>query len=297
MRRSVRSSLSLLLLVVVSGCATTPGGQRLAERDPLENFNRSVWDFNMAADRYALKPAASVYTTVTPTAARRGVRNVLNNADEPISFFNALLQGKVGKALHTLGRFVVNTTIGVGGLADHATSMGLEERPEDFGQTLAVWGVNAGPYIVLPLFGPSTLRDLVGFGTEQFADPSRIALRKYSGLSRTERYGITALEAVNLRVTIMGAGADTMLNTSLDPYATARTAFLQLRHSQILDLDDSSSIKDHIPDINDFDIETDESESASAPLPPGVSADDFEIINEPPITAETDSNSVVIEQN
>src|SRR3546814_3753403 len=84
-----------------------------------------------------------------------GVRNVLNNADEPLSFINALLQGKVGRAFHTLGRFVVNTTIGVGGLADHASSMGLEEKPEDFGQTLATWGVNAGPYVMLPLLGPS----------------------------------------------------------------------------------------------------------------------------------------------
>src|SRR3546814_4947915 len=93
--------------------------------------------FNRGVDNALLKPGAQTYKAVTPTAARRGVRNVLNNADEPLSFINALLQGKVGRAFHTLGRFVVNTTIGVGGLADHASSMGLEEKPEDFGQTLA----------------------------------------------------------------------------------------------------------------------------------------------------------------
>src|SRR3546814_7169693 len=111
---------TLLAATSLAGCATTPGGQRLAERDPLEPFNRGVWDFNQAVDKVALKPASVVYRNVAPTAARRGVRNMLNNADEPLSFINALLQVKIGRAFHTLGRFVINTTIGVGGLADRS---------------------------------------------------------------------------------------------------------------------------------------------------------------------------------
>src|SRR3546814_11802440 len=101
--------------------------------------------------------------------------------------------GKVGRAFHTLVRFVGNTTIGVGGLADHASSMGLEEKPEDFGQPLATWGVNAGPYVMLPLLGPSTLRDAVGFGVEVAGDPGGLAVTDYSGLSGPHRLALPAM--------------------------------------------------------------------------------------------------------
>lgn len=267
MRSAARGLTVLAAAAVLAGCATTPGGQRLAEQDPLEGFNRGVWGFNRTVDKVALKPAAVVYKTATPTAARRGVRNVLNNADEPLSFINALLQGKVGRAFHTLGRFVVNTTIGVGGLADHASSMGLKEKPEDFGQTLAVWGVNAGPYVMLPFFGPSTLRDSVGLGTEFFADPVRIAVKEYSGLSRTERLGITGLEAIDLRAELIELGADNFLKSSLDPYATARAAYLQRRQSLILDQDEGAETNGESVDPADFDMGTAADPAPSAPSP------------------------------
>src|SRR3546814_20436978 len=118
--RSVPIGLPLVAAAFLAGCATTPGGQRLAERDPLESWNRNVWAFNRGVDNALLKPGAHTYKAVTPTAARRGVRNVLNHADEPLSFLNALLQGKVRPACHTPGRFVVNTPIAAGGLGGHA---------------------------------------------------------------------------------------------------------------------------------------------------------------------------------
>lgn len=267
--RSVIKASMLLAATLLAGCATT-GGQRLAEKDPLENFNRGVWGFNMALDKAAVKPITKTYKAVTPTAARRGIRNVFNNADEPLSFFNALLQGKVGRAFHTLGRFVINTTIGVGGLADHATGMGLEEKPEDFGQTLAVWGVNAGPYLVLPLLGPFTLRDSVGFGVDFLADPVRIAEKEYSGLTRTQRLGVTGLEVIDLRAELIEIGADKVLETSLDPYATARAAYLQQRQSLILNQDGGASSESPQPDAADFDIGTDENTAPMSSEPENI---------------------------
>lgn len=274
--RSVPIGLPLVAAAFLAGCATTPGGQRLAERDPLESWNRNVWAFNRGVDNALLKPGAQTYKAVTPTAARRGVRNVLNNADEPLSFINALLQGKVGRAFHTLGRFVVNTTIGVGGLADHASSMGLEEKPEDFGQTLATWGVNAGPYVMLPLLGPSTLRDAVGFGVEVAGDPVGLAVKEYSGLSSTQRLAIPAMEAIDLRAQLIELGADNFLETSLDPYAAARSAYLQRRQALILDQDGAATSGSEGVNPDDFDFAPENGASAPAGAP-GVDPADFDV--------------------
>lgn len=272
--RSVALGMTAVVALLLAGCATTPGGDRLAEKDPLEGFNRGVWAFNRTADKVVLKPAATVYKTAAPTAARRGVRNVFNNADEPLSFINAMLQGKVGRAFHTLGRFVINTTIGVGGLADHASKMGLEEKPEDFGQTLATWGVNAGPYLMLPLLGPTTLRDGVGLGVEFVGDPVRIGVRK-SGLSNEVRLGLTGLEIIDLRAELMEIGADKVLDTSLDPYATVRSAYLQRRRALIADQDGGASSGSDGLNPDDFNIDG----AGDAPAPaaaPGVDPRDFE---------------------
>ena len=262
--------------LMLSACATT-GGQRLAEQDPLEAFNRRMWDVNMALDKAAIKPVTVAYRTVTPKPAQRGLRRILANLQEPFSFVNALLQGKPDQAARTFGRFVVNTTIGVGGLADHATSFGLPEESEDFGQTLAVWGVNAGPYIVLPLFGPSTLRDSVGLGVEFAGDPAQIAIREYSGLSSTERLGITGLRAIDLRSRLIDSGADAVLETSADPYATARSAYLQQRASMIADGGMSQDMMDPADFDGDFTIDgvdpaDFEGAAATAPAPTGQAA-------------------------
>lgn len=239
----MRPFAACLALALLAGCATTPGEDRLAERDPLEGFNRGVWGFNRGVDKVVLKPVSTVYRTVAPKPARRGLSRILSNLGEPFSFINNMLQGKPDRAANNLGRFLVNSTIGVGGLADHATGFGMKPTPEDFGQTLAAWGANGGPYLVLPILGPSTLRDGAGSGIAQLADPYRLCLRECGLLSSSGRLAATGGEIVVARADLTDAGADAFLDTSLDPYATARSAYLQRRRAQILDREDEEAVE------------------------------------------------------
>ena len=252
--------------LLLASCATHPGGMRIAQADPLENFNRGVYGFNKGLDHVLIKPGTQVYRAVTPRPAQRGLRNFFNNVDEPFSFINALLQGKPGEAMHTLGRFLVNTILGVGGLADHATDMGLDERPEDIGQTLAVWGVGSGPYLMLPFFGPSTLRDAAGTGAEFFgADPWR-DFPKDIGIHKYERYGITAVEAADKRSYLMDT-ADTLLKGSADEYATVRSAYLQLRQNEIYDGNPPDEDDSDVPPATTTPATAAKAENADIPVP------------------------------
>ena len=138
-----------------------------AENDPFEGWNRAMFSFNQKADKYVLKPVAEGYQAVTPAPVRKGVSNFFNNLGEPITAANSVLQAKPGKAARSLTRFVFNTTFGLFGIFDVAGAMGIERENEDFGQTLAYWGVGSGPYLVLPVLGSSNLRDLGGrFGDQ-----------------------------------------------------------------------------------------------------------------------------------
>ena len=235
----MRMRIGCIALLMLAGCATTPGEERLAERDPLEGFNRGMWGFNQAVDKVAIKPVTVVYRTVTPRPARRGLSRILANLSEPFSMINNVLQGKPDRAMRNLERFAVNTTIGVGGLADHATGFGIASADEDFGQTLATWGVNGGPYLVLPILGPSTLRDGVGSGVAQIADPYRVGLRNI-GLTNTQQLAATGGEIISIRSDLMESGADAYLKTSLDPYAAAKSAYLQRRHAVVRDQEDGA---------------------------------------------------------
>lgn len=230
--RAIRIT-ALLSISLLAACATTPGNQLAAERDPLEKTNRGIYRFNRGLDKAVVTPATKVYRVAVPKAAQRGIGNVFNNVDEPFSFINALLQGKVNQAFRTAARFLINTTLGVGGLADHATDMGLPEEPEDFGQTLAVWGMKSGPYVMLPLFGPSTLRDAIGFGVERVSDPYRLALNE-ANLDTLETAGVTGLELADTRSYVMDT-ADPLLQGSADEYATVKSAYLQYRWNLIHD--------------------------------------------------------------
>lgn len=229
--------------LTLSACTTTRvGTDRLAEKDPLEGFNRAVWAVNRGADTVVVKPVTQVYRAVAPRPARDGVRNFFANVGEPFSFINNILQGKGDRAVRNLGRFLINTTVGIGGLFDQATRMGVRPATEDFGQTLAAWGANGGPYLVLPLLGPSTLRDGVGTGVSQLADPYRVCLRE-CGLPKGLPTGMNVLEIISVRDGLIATGADSFLESALDPYAAARSAFLQRRRAEILnqDGDDASS--------------------------------------------------------
>jgi len=221
--------------VLLGACATTPGTDRVAERDPYEKFNRSMYGINRGLDRYALKPAAQGYRFIIPASGRQGISNVYSNTSEPLSFVNAILQGKFNVAMRTFARFFINTTLGVGGLADHASGMGLSQQREDFGQTFAVWGLPSGPYLMLPLIGPTTIRDGAGsLVAAAGGDPIGVPWRVVDGgiAFTIGRAGGSVLDS---RTRATEAGADAILDTSADEYATVRSAYLQSRRAEIYD--------------------------------------------------------------
>jgi phospholipid-binding lipoprotein MlaA len=230
------SLVAFLAAPLLAGCVTTPGGVSEAELDRFEKTNRAIYSFNKGVDTAVLKPVTQGYRAVVPGIARRGVSNALDNVDEPLSFINAVLQGKFKVAFRAADRFLINSTFGLAGLFDHATEMGLTKQEEDFGQTLAAWGVGSGPYIMLPLLGPSTLRDTVGFGVDSVTDPWPKFQKDVASLSGTERLGVTAGEAIDLRSRLVDT-ADPLLATALDEYATVRAAYLQQRLHDIYDGD------------------------------------------------------------
>lgn len=232
--RSALAVAPLAVLMLASGCATTAGGYRLAEKDPLEKVNRGVWAFDQAADKVVMKPVTKVYRAVAPSPVRHGVSNAFANLTEPWSLLNNVLQGKMKRAAHNLGRFLVNSTIGIGGLFDQASKMGIAPAYEDLGQTLAVWGVNGGPYLVLPLLGPSTLRDGIGSGVAAYGDPVNVAINQ-ADVSVWYKRGFKAAQILSARSDLMESGGDAFLESSLDPYAAARSAYLQQRTAAIHD--------------------------------------------------------------
>ena len=234
MRASAKTVGALMLGLALSACtATRVGEHRLAEKDPLEGLNRGIWSINRGADKVIVKPVTRVYRAVTPKPARDGVRNFFANVGEPFSLINNLLQGKFDRASRNIARFAMNTTIGIGGLFDQASRAGVQPAVEDLGQTLAAWGANGGPYVVLPLFGPSTLRDTVGIGAAQFADPYRVCLRE-CGLPKGVPTALGVTQVISVRDGLIEIGADNFLESSLDPYAAARSAYLQRRRAEIL---------------------------------------------------------------
>ena len=234
MRSTPARAALLATSLLVAGCVTPPGSDRIARKDPLEKINRKIYKADRKLDKAVLRPVAVAYTKVVPQAARRGIANGFSNLTEPESFVNAILEAKPKLALRALARFVINSTLGIGGLADQATKMGLPQVRKDFGQTFATWGIGSGPYLVLPILGPSTLRDAAGRGVE-FAggDPvefgrGRLHLRWYID------YSITALRLISLRSQLLDT-ADPVLKGAADEYATVRSAYLQERRSEIYD--------------------------------------------------------------
>jgi phospholipid-binding lipoprotein MlaA len=217
--------LSMTCLFV--GCASIPAGVEPSARDPWEPFNRSVFEFNEGLDKYLLKPIVTAYRFILPEIVRDGIYNFFSNYSDIYTALQNLLQGKPDLAFNDLMRVAVNTLFGLGGLMDVATPGGLPKHKEDWGQTFGVWGVPSGPYLVLPFFGPSTIRDT--FGTA--ADLETDYLFKYIpdvGL----RNSITGLRVINARNTFYEAG-DLLDGAALDKYSFIRDAYLQRREYQI----------------------------------------------------------------
>ena len=225
MSRFTCAATALACLTLI-GCAAQPVTQR-DPRDPFERFNRATYAFNDAVDRTVAKPVARTYRRITPRVVQTGVSNFMDNIGYPVVIANDLLQGKLKAALRDTGRLLLNTTLGVGGLFDPATAAGLHENDEDFGQTLGVWGVRSGPYLVLPFLGPSTVRDAFGSVADQFADP-----RTYIE-NETVEWSIQILRVIDRRARLLDAEA--ALAGAFDRYALIRNAYLQRRRYLVTD--------------------------------------------------------------
>jgi phospholipid-binding lipoprotein MlaA len=225
-------ALLLAAVVAVSGCATVPtdsGRPRIANpADPWENWNRKVFAFNDAIDEAVLKPVATAYRDVVPALVRRGVDNFFGNIGDLWSAANHLLQGKLEPGLEMGMRVAVNTVFGIYGVLDPASEMRLTRRSEDFGQTLAVWGLGNGPYVVLPLFGPSTLRDTAAFPLDRYATSSTVYYGDING------YLVTPLQVVAVRADLL-ATTQLLGEVALDRYSFVRDSYLSRRLDQIYD--------------------------------------------------------------
>ena len=224
--RRLTCGVVLLCSAMLAGCATGPNAN---PKDPLEPFNRSMFEFNDALDQAVLKPVATAYKEVTPDLLRRGVGNFFNNVEDIWSFVNNVLQLKGEGAANSIMRVSVNTLFGLGGILDVASEMRIERHTEDFGQTLGRWGVGAGPYVVLPFFGPSTLRDTVALPVDKtMGDP----VTKIDDIP--VRNTLWALRLVNKRAQVLKAG-DLLEEVALDKYTFFRDSHLQRRRNAVFD--------------------------------------------------------------
>ncbi|MDQ7020084.1 MAG: VacJ family lipoprotein [Robiginitomaculum sp.] len=220
---------ALLLLVpglVLGGCASR--ANRVAG-DPLEPMNRALFDFNTAMDKTILIPVSKTYQTVTPKPARNGIRNFLNNLGSPVILVNDVLQGEWKRAGITISRFAINTTAGVGGLFDVAKRNGLERHNEDFGQTMAIAGIGAGPYLVLPLLGPSSLRDAFGRLPDHYFAP--LTYTQFDGKS-TYLTTSRAVDIVDKRARALKL-VKKLRQTAFDEYNSVRDLYWQTRKDEI----------------------------------------------------------------
>ena len=225
--RKIKIAILLSLIAAMVGCASIPAGAERSPQDPWEPFNRSVFEFNEGLDAYLLKPVVAGYRFVLPEFIRDGIYNVFSNYNDIYTALYNLLQGKPGYAFNDFMRVVVNTTMGLGGLLDLATPGGLEKHQEDWGQTLGVWGVPSGPYVVLPFFGPSNVRDTFGTVADLESD-YLFSFVKDIGV----RNSITGLRVVNARNTYYEAG-DLLDGAAIDKYSFMRDAYIQRRAYQI----------------------------------------------------------------
>jgi phospholipid-binding lipoprotein MlaA len=252
------SRLLPLLALLLGGCAsvTTPP----PADDPYERYNRAMYRFNDALDRAILKPVATGYQKVVPQPIDDSVTNFFSNLDDVVVTLNDLLQGKPKQATSDLTRIVWNTTVGIGGLFDVASSLGLPKHNEDFGQTLGKWGVGPGPYLVLPFFGPSTLRDTAALPVDWVSDP----MYYYYDVDKTGYWKLKTLYYVDKRADLLRASR-LVEQAALDPYVFIREAYLQRRQNLVYDGNPPQ------PDFELFDEESEPAPSEPAPNKPAPS--------------------------
>lgn len=247
-----RAFAGALLMCLLGGCVTLPAGHKPPPQDPWESWNRGVYRVNDKLDRAIAKPVAKTYVKYVPHPVRTGVSNFFSNLSTPTVMFNDALQGKFKAAVNDFTRFFLNSTIGVGGLFDPATHAGLDRNEEDFGQTLGKWGLKSGPFIELPVLGPSDLRDGPARLVDAYTSP-----QAYIGYVPV-KYGLYTLYLVDNRAALLSL--DETISNVYDPYAFVRDAYLQRR---------AYLISDGKTSAKDLDLEDPgEDEPADKPLNP-----------------------------
>ena len=231
--------------VVATGMALCLGGCATVEQpDPLEKLNRKTFAFNETVDQYLIAPPARVYRDVVPSVARQGIDNFFNNLRDVWSAFNLILQGRFADSANDVMRFGTNSVFGIVGFVDWASELGLAPHYEDFGQTLGVWGFDAGAYLVLPVLGPSSARDAVGLPVDLLASPDQIVE------SVRLRNALTGLRVINTRAGLLDA-TGLLDDIALDKYSFVRDAYLQRRRSLVEDgkrRDAAAAEEDYVPD-------------------------------------------------
>lgn len=249
------AALTLAGYAALAGCATLPSGKPNPS-DRFERFNRAIYKFNTVIDHAVLRPIARTYVRVTPRPVRIGISNVVTNLGYPVTLVNSFLQGRLNDGMTDTARLLVNSTIGIAGLFDPATGMGLERHEQDFGLTLGHWGLRSGPYLMLPLLGPSTVRD--GFGLV----PDYLLLHEIETIKLLQNnpyaeWSLFSITIINRRAQLLDE--DPILERSYDPYAFLRGAYLQRREYLIHGAD--ASPEQQFPDS---DLQ------GAEPAPPGA---------------------------
>ncbi len=246
--------LIICMCFALTACSTTPSQDTDgyndigAVYDPLEEYNRKAFAVNDALDKALAEPIARGYRAVVPKPARNSLSNFLQNLRSPVNAANQLLQGDIEGMATDIARAVVNSIAGIGGLFDVAEYIGLEYEREDFGQTLAVWGVGHGPYIIVPLFGPSSLRDGTGILVDSYADPLRLYLHNTD--QDEWYYARFAATAVTKREALLDV-LDDLEKSSFDYYAALRSSYMQWREALVNDQDPDMTAGPAIPDYDD----------------------------------------------
>lgn len=227
----------------LAGCASAPPDYATQTKDPWEKFNRSMYAFNDTLDKNVARPVANAYTRAVPAQVRSGVHNMIGNLDQPVTMVNDTLQGKVKQAIKDTGRFLINSTFGLLGFFDVASKVGLPEHTEDFGATLANWGVPSGPYLVLPVLGPGSVRDSSALYVDYYDDPPR------DNLQPRYKNALTIMRAVDTRAGLMGANG--AIDSAYDPYTFVRDAYLQHRRYQLYEGSPPVNYDEDVPEDND----------------------------------------------
>lgn len=254
--RSSILTLSFVALIALSACSSLPQSKAdradaAAANDPIEPVNRAIFDVNDFLDRLLIRPIAELYRVMVPPPLRDRVASILRNMGEPVIMANNLMQGEFSHAGTTISRFFINTTLGVGGMFEVASDYGLQRQQGDFGQTLHVWGAGEGPYLVLPLFGPSNVRDAIGLGVDTVMSPWKYAV-SYGDTQIEDTFAIVDAAASGItRREANIEGYDALREGSLDFYAQMRSVYRQYRAKQL-----GAPLASQTPVFEDYDAQS-----------------------------------------